>query len=228
MGPYLKLHLLVLAVFSCVPLASSADTITLHLNQSTENYTLNGTGGSNGFGTYLALPGACTAVASVTTCQLTGTFSGSTPGYTGGSYALLTSFDTSRGGLDATSTTPVSSPSGGNYFVTGAPTSDVNVSLELFDITGFKNLPLIVNGVDLGNSVIVSATNSTCTGLPSGTPCTQGNVGLSNTASIFGPVTGEVTYSFPMASAPEPSWLALGGMAPGALLALRRRLRRKA
>lgn len=222
----MKLQLAVLAALTFGTLVANADSITVQLNQSEQNYTLNGAGGSNGYATYLAEPGACTAGASITTCVLTGTYTGSTPGYTSGTYTLTTSFANTDGGLHATSTEPVNSPSGGNYFTTDTPTADVNVTLTLDDITGLKNLPLIIDGVDLGNSLLISATHSTCTGLSDGTPCTQANVGLSTTASIYSPVTGQVIYELPVAHAPEPAWLALGGMLPGAWLAVRRRLRK--
>lgn len=219
----MKLQLVILAALSFGSVAMFADTISIHLNQSNENYVLNGTGGLNGYATYDALPGDCATVASVTSCTLTGSYTGSTPGYTAGTYILTTSFDSSNGGLAATSTTPVASPSGGNFFTIVPPVPGDNMTLTLNDISGTSMLPLIVDGVDLGNLVTVAAVHSTCAGLPSGTPCTQGNVGLNTTASIFGPVTGEVTYTFPAAATPEPGFLALGGSLPGVLLVLRKR-----
>lgn len=224
----MKLFLAVLAVLSCGAVAAHADTITIHLNQSNESYTLVGAGGSNGYATYFAQPGACTSGATLTTCLLTGTYTGSTPGYTAGTYTLTSSFANSSTGLAASSTEPVSSPSGGNYFTLGAPTPDVNVSLKLQDVSGVRYLPMVIDGVDLGNTLLVDATNSVCSGLAPGTPCTQAAVGLTTSASISSPVTGEVIYSFPMAATPEPAWLALGGMLPGAYGLLRRRLRRNA
>jgi hypothetical protein len=212
-----------------------AATVTVWLGPSNENYTLSGTGGSAGYGTYLAGQGNCVPGATDTICTLSGSYTSATPGFTSGIYALLTSYANSEGGLPAISTDPVASPDGGNYFNIVQPfASDVNMSLLLSDIAGNFTVPLIVNGNFVGYSFFVSSINSTCTGLPTGVPCTQGNVGLYTGTTIVSSVTGAAIFdsslAFPTPSGgqspvPEPEWLALGGLLPAALLALRRRLR---
>src|ERR1700744_4224144 len=83
-----------------------ADTITVNLGVSNQNYTLVGTGGSGGFGTYLAQESDCFAGASVTTCILTCSYTGTTPGYTDVTYTLTTTYNNATGGIAATSTDP--------------------------------------------------------------------------------------------------------------------------
>src|SRR6185312_14723474 len=103
----MKFHLAVLTAALLSTGILHADTITVSLGTSNQDYTLIGTGGSNGFGTYLAQQGSCVAGSTLTTCILTGNYTGSTPGYDAGSYTLTTTYNTSDGGLPATSTTPV-------------------------------------------------------------------------------------------------------------------------
>lgn len=203
-----------------------ADTITVNLGASNEAYTLIGTGGSGGFGTYLAQQGACTAGSSLTTCTLTGIYTGTTPGFDAGSYTLTTTYNNADGGLAATSTTPVASPGGGNYFNFNPFTSDVNMNLSLFQSGVTSGIPLVENGVFAADSYFLGGTAPVCSNLPGGVACTQGNVGLYNGATYGGPVTGGVIFDTSIShvsSVPEPEWLALGGFLPGALLFARRR-----
>jgi hypothetical protein len=194
-----------------------ADTITVNLQASTQNYTLNGAGGFDGYGTYFADPGSCVTGATDTTCTLSGIYSGTTPGYTGGSYSLVTTFDNSESGLPAMSSTQVA-VDGGNYFTMGPNfSSDVNITLYL---NGTDTVPVAVNGTFVADSLSISATNPTCEGLPQGVACTQGNVGMNPGSSISSPVTETLAFESPV---PEPQWLALGGLIPGALMVFRRR-----
>jgi hypothetical protein len=212
-----------------------ADTVTVLLGPSNENYTLYGTGGSAGYGTYLAGQGSCVPGVTDTICTLSGSYTGETPAFSSGIYALLTSYANSEGGLPAISSDPVASPDGGNYFNMVQPfASDVNMSLLLSDISGNFTIPLIVNGNFLGYNFFISPVNSVCSGLPAGVPCTQGNVGLYTGTTIVSPVTvaaifdsslAFVTPSGGPAPVPEPEWLALAGLIPGALGMLRRRFR---
>jgi hypothetical protein len=223
----MNLKLAVLALF----LSSGtmyADTITVNLGQSNEIYTLDGTGGSGGYGTYLAQQGDCTAGVSRTTCTLSGTYSGTTSGYSSGTYSLITSYDNSDGGLPAISQTMVSSPSGGNYFVLEPFASDVMISVTLDDILGTKIIPIVMNGTLADVSLLISGVNPTCANLPTGVTCTQGNVGLNSGSSIFSQSTGSLIFNTPIAPAPEPDWLALGGLLPGAFFVIRHRFIRTA
>lgn len=205
-----------------------ATTIAVNLGVSNQNYTLVGTGGSNGFGTYLALQGDCAAGASITTCILTGSYTGTTPGFDSGAYTITTTYNNADGGLAATSTSPVASMDGGNYFNFNPFTSDVNMSLLLVQSGGAENtIPMVQNGTFDDDSYFIGATAPVCSGLPQGVPCTQGNVGLNNGATISSPIVGGVLFETNAVSTrsliPEPEWLALGGLLPGALALARRR-----
>ena len=221
----LKLTTLAVALLSSSTMF--AGTITVNLGQSAENYTLVGTGGSNGYGTYMVEQGTCVAGATDTTCTLTGSYTGLTAGYSSGTYSLITTYANGEG-INAISSDPVSSPDGGNFFVLEPPfSSDLQITLDLDDISGMKVLPVIVNGAFAGDNLSVSAVDSVCSGLPEGVPCTQGNVGLNSGSSIFSPVTGTATFNTEIVKSagpvPEPGWLVLSGV-PAALLMLRRRV----
>jgi len=207
-----------------------AETITINLGTSNQNYTLLGTGGSGGLGTYLAQQGTCAAGSSLTTCTLTGNYTGTTAGYDAGAYTLTTTYNTTDGGIAATSTDSVSSPDGGNYFQFNPFAPDVNMDLSLVQTGGVANaVPLVRNGVFAADSYWIGGTAPVCSNLPAGTNCTQGDVGLSNGGTFAGPVSGGVTFESNISSSivsavPEPEWLALGGLLPGAFLFARRRL----
>jgi hypothetical protein len=223
----MKIKFAVLAAILMSGSIMHADTISVNLGQSNEAYMLIGTGGSNGYGTYLAEQGSCVAGAIDTTCTLSGTYTGSTTGYTSGTYDLTTTYANAEGGLPAKSSTPVALD-GGNYFMLEPPfDSDVQMSLLLDDISGLKTVPMVVDGAFVADSYLISGPDSVCTNLPVGVPCTQGNVGLYNGATISGPVEGTVIFNIPNSAVPEPGWLVLGGL-PGALLMLRRRMARAA
>ncbi len=225
----MRIHIAILtaALFSTGVL--HADTITVNLGTSNELYTLVGTGGSNGFGTYLAQQGTCVNGASLTTCTLTGSYTGTTPGFDAGSYTLTTTYNTSDGGLAATSTTPVASPDGGNYFNFNPFSSDVNMNLLLVQTAGGTDtVKLVSNGVFVDNSYFLGGNAPSCGNLPVGTDCTQGNVGLTNGGTYSGFVGGGAIFTpavstSTLSSVPEPGWLALGGMLPGVLMFARRR-----
>jgi hypothetical protein len=207
-----------------------AETITINLGTSNQNYILLGTGGAGDFGTYLAQQGTCAAGSSLTTCILTGNYTGTTPGYDAGAYTLTTTYNTADGGLAATSANPVSSPDGGNYFHFNPFAPDVNMDLFLVQTGGGANaIPLVENGVFAADSYWIGGTAPVCSNLPAGTDCTQGDVGLTDGGTFGGPVTGGVTFDSNISSSvvsavPEPEWLALGGLLPGALMFARRRL----
>jgi hypothetical protein len=205
-----------------------ADTITVNLGTSNQNYTLTGTGGSNGFGTYLAQQGDCFAGSAVTTCILTGSYTGTTPGYDAGTYTLTTTYDNTDGGLAATSTEKVVPPNQGNYFNFNPFSSDVNMALLLIQSAGGVNaIPIVQDGTFVADSYFIGGTAPTCGNLPAGVDCTQGNVGLYSGDTFSGPITGGVIFNTDptssLAAVPEPEWLTLGGLLPGALVFARRR-----
>lgn len=226
---HLKQAIIVVALLSTGTMY--ADTTTINLGPSQQDYTLIGTGGTGGpnpYGTYLNQQGTCSpGTGDTTTCLLTGTYSSTNPEYSSGNYSLVTTYDTADGGLPSISQAPVDSGSAGNFFNLIVPfSSDVQMALEL---SNANTVPIVTNGQFVGTSLLFLPVDATpeCTGLPNGVSCTQGNVGLYTDDSLYGPVTGALTFNNP-SQVPEPEWLALGGMLPGLFVTLRRRLTRSA
>ena len=205
--------------------SASAQPVTVNLGQSAENFTLTGTGGIGSYGTYNITQGACSSGGGLTTCNLTGAFTGTTPGYTGGTYDFQTTY--------ASSTTyfPVQGESIGpqgsstfNEFSYDYFDPSVNMTLDLSDAGMNYALPLVINGNLATNltSLSFAFVTATCGGTSLGTlPCSQGDVGLVNGAFITGPTTGvdglNLTVTTPpvtppTATTPEPGWLSLSGL----------------
>lgn len=216
------------ALVLAVP-ALHASTITVDLGQSAQNYVLTGTGNNgSGFGTYYNTQGSCVAGVSTTVCSLTGSYSGSTPGYTSGTYDFLTTYQgTGISPLNSISTTP-----GGSFFNFSSIPSTTTMYLQLADIGGSNyDIPIFAGGSFDINSLILDFASTACGGTAVN-PCTQGKVGLVNGATFYGPVTTTITFNSsiapPVAAAvPEPSTFALMGTGIlGVLGATKRKLSR--
>ena len=192
-----------------------ADTVSINLGQSAQDYILTGQGpNGSSQGTFLNEQGACTSSGGTTTCNLTGLYTGSTPGFTGGTYDFVTTYATA---------TPLRSTefSGGFGFGPTDIGAGTTMSLELDDTISGLHDETIYNGSFVGGFGF-GFTSAACSGTPV-SPCTQDNVGLTPGAVISGPVAGGATFTVPAASpVPEPSLLIFSGV-PGMLLMMRRR-----
>lgn len=74
-------------------LIAQAAPVTVDLGLSAQNLTMAGSGPNNaGLGQYIVTMGACTASNGNTTCTLSGNFTGSTSGFTAGTYILSTTY----------------------------------------------------------------------------------------------------------------------------------------
>ncbi|MFY9854510.1 MAG: hypothetical protein WAK26_11610, partial [Terracidiphilus sp.] len=88
--------------------AVQATSISVSLGQSAQDYLLTGQGTDNPYGTYLNTQGACVAGVSTTTCSMTGTYTGSTPGFTSGTYDFVTTYlGTGPSDLESISESPL-------------------------------------------------------------------------------------------------------------------------
>ena len=206
-------------VFGTLLLASPvlrADTVSINLGLSAEDYTLTGNGpNGSSQGTFFNQQGACASSGGITTCNLTGLYTGSTPGFTGGTYDFVTTYNAA---------TPLRSTETGTNEFSFGPTdiaAGTTMSLDLDDTISGNHDETIYNGTFVGGYNILFF-NGTCSGTPV-SPCSQDNVGLTSGAILSGQVTGGASFTIPSASPiPEPSFLILGGI-PCVLMMIRRR-----
>jgi len=196
-----------------------ADTVSVNLGLSNENYTMTGQGSNGTFGTFLDEQGACAASGGTTTCSLSGSYTGSTPGFTGGTYYLITTYDSS---------TPLRATEfGTNSF--GFSATDIGagttMSLDLLDSISGAHLEAIYDSGSFVGGFFITFASSTCTGTPVGL-CNLDNVGQTPGAVLSGPITGSASFDVPgVAPVPEPGLLAFGGV-PALLAMVRRRFPR--
>jgi hypothetical protein len=203
-----------------------ATSISVNLGQSAQDYVLTGQGnnGSN-YGTYLNTQGSCVSGVSSTSCSLTGTYTGSTPGYTGGTYDFVTTYlGTGPSPLGAISADPLGGPNQDYFYFDNIPTG-TTMYLQLDESGGPDyNIPIYAGGTFVGG-FYVSYVSAVCGGTSLGPdPCEQIYVGLVPGATLSGEVTGGATFdSSTVVTTPEPEWLTLGGL-PLLLAMMRRRL----
>ncbi len=221
------------AVFATVGLlfavpAVQATTITVNVGESAQDYVLTGTDTDPNYGTYLNTQGACTAGASTTSCILSGTFTGTTPGYTGGTYEFITTYD----GTGPSELASISENQLGgaydDYFTFDSIPTGTTMYLDLFETGGPEYMiPIYADGSFVGG-FSVAYVNPVCGGTSLGAnPCEQIYVGLVNGATYSGQVTGSADFdSSTVTATPEPAsfgLLGLGLLALTGLLAGRRR-----
>ncbi len=193
--------------------AAHATTISVNLGVSAQDYTLVGQGTDNPYGTYINLQGACTAGASTTSCQLSGDFTGTTPGFTDGTYDLITTYPNGEP-LTSISVDPEGGPNE-NYFNINPPAAGTTMYLDLSQNGGASyDIPLFTNGA-YDAQIYFDGTTPTCGGTSlGGAPCSQINVGQVYGATYGGPVTGTINFvEPPSAVTPEPNSLLLFGTA---------------
>ena len=180
----------------------AAQSVTINLGQSTQNYVLTGTGATSiqggTYGNYYNTQGACVTAGATTTCDLTGAFTSTSQGYAAGIYDFQTVF---TGGIAASITSQTQSPVGTNepndFQYSGfAPSLTMTLKLVVTG-GGTYSIPLVANqnyAPNLDNINFAYAA-STCGGTSLGTdPCQQDYVGTVAGATVTGPVTGLVMF----------------------------------
>jgi hypothetical protein len=193
-----------------LPAAHANPVITVNLGVSAQDFTLVGQGTDNPYGTYINLQGACTSGASTTSCLLSGAFTGSTAGFTDGSYSLITTYPNGDP-LTSISVDPLGGPYQ-NYFNLNPPAAGTTMYLDLTQNGGGTyDIPIFTNDA-YDAQLYFNGTNPTCGGTSLGeASCSQINVGQVYGATYGGPVTGSVNFVEPTSVTPEPASLLLLG-----------------
>jgi len=172
-------------------LIAKAAPVTVDLGLSAQNLTMAGGGPNNaGLGQYIATMGACTASNGNTTCTLSGNFTGSTSGFTAGTYILSTTY----AGTGSSPIMDVEQAAGSNLFSFSSAPLTATITLNLTTSTGTVVVPLVAdNQFVTGASLNLVYGSPTCSGTPVSS-CAVAQVGLTAGSSITGPVTGTATF----------------------------------
>jgi hypothetical protein len=179
-------------------LAAQATPVTVNLGQSAEQFVEHGLGPdmSTGRGTYAFDQGNCLFDGTNTTCTLSGAFSGTTSGFTAGTYTFVTEYSgTGLSPIRGIST--VGDPNLFNYLF--PLPSSASMTLNLVTTGGHFVEPLVTGGFSTPTVLELNFTYVTyaCSGVTVAT-CTPGTVGLTNGAIGQGPVTTVVTFDNPV------------------------------
>jgi hypothetical protein len=191
----LKKYIAQIAFFSVGLLLTAfiaqAASVTVNLGLSAQNLTMAGTGpNASGLGQYAITMGACSANQGNTTCTLSGNFTGSTPGFTTGTYILSSTYV----GTGSTPFLGVEQSAGSNFFSFSSVPATATMTLNLTSTTGTVVVPMFAGGQFVsGNSFGLPYGSETCSGTPVSS-CGVAQVGLTAGSSITGPVTGTATF----------------------------------
>ena len=199
--------------------AAQASPVIINLGQSAENFVFNGLGpDGNGLGTFAFDQGACLFDGTNTACTLSGAFTGSTPGFTTGTYTVVTAY----AGTGVSPLRGTSFSGNQNLFSYSAASSSTSITLNLLTPGGPFVAPVIAGGnfVPGANILVAFEASFACSGTPVAF-CSQDAVGLTNGAIGQGPVSAGRVF-FENTVVPAPATLSLLGTALG-LLGIRRR-----
>ena len=193
----IRLSIFVVTGLLLTSVAAQAVPVTVNLGQSAENFVEYGLGpNSDNLGTYAFDQGTCAFDGTNTTCTLSGTFTGSAPGFTSGTYRLVTRY----GGNNRTTALIGTSIAGKpNFFNYTSASPSTSITLNLATASGTFVQPVLV-----GESYDPAVTNFafslvppyTCSGVAVAS-CTPGLVGLTNGAIGQSRVTTVVSFVAP-------------------------------
>jgi len=177
--------------------AAQATPVTVNLGQSAEHFVEHGLGPdiSTGRGTYAFDQGNCLFDGTNTTCTLSGAFTGTTSGFTAGTYTFVTEYS----GTGLSPIRGISTVSDPNLFSYLSLSSSTSMTLNLFTTGGHFVEPLVTGGFGTATLLGLNFAYVTyaCSGVAVAT-CTPGAVGLTNGAIGQGPVTTIVTFDNPV------------------------------
>lgn len=219
MRKYLWIIIAALIAFLGAPHAKADTTVAVNLGQSSQNLIETGIG-DNGFNfaQWFITQGACVFGGVDTTCTLSGNFTGSTPGFTGGTYAMITTFV----GGGPSPLQGISQSAFSNFFGFSVIPAGSTITLDLNETGGASSVIPIWNGTTFVNGYSLAyAGAAPCSGTPVSV-CDPFHVGETSGAIIQGPVTGQSSFllstvTTPPTSTPEPGTLGLMLAGIGAL-----------
>jgi hypothetical protein len=176
------------------PFLAQAASVTVNLGPSAQNITLVGLGpNSSGLGQYSITLGACTPAGGNTTCILSGTFTGTTPGLTSGTYSLATNYV----GTGPTPMQGVQQSAGSNFWLFSSVPATLTVTLTLVSSSGTVVAP-IISGGQFAAGAAINFLYDPQPGVCSGTPvsqCSVSQVGQAAGAVEAGPSSGGATFN---------------------------------
>jgi len=190
----IRLSIVVVTGWLLISVAARAVPVTVNLGQSAENFVEYGLGpNSDNLGTYAFDQGTCAFDGTNTTCTLSGAFTGSAPGFTSGTYTLVTVYS----GNDRTTALVGTSISGNpNFFTYTSASPSTSITLNLVAAGETFVQPVVVGGtyqsvvITFGFSIVPPYT---CSGVAV-LPCTPGSVGLTTGAIGQSRVTTVVSF----------------------------------
>ena len=189
-------------------LVAQAASVTVDLGLSAQNFPMAGSGPNGvGLGQYVVTMGACSAVSGNTTCTISGAFTGTTPGFTAGTYVLSSTYV----GMGPTPFLGIEQAAGSNFFAFSSVPLTATMTLSLTTSSGTVVVPMLAGGqFATGNSFGFTYSGSpTCGGTPVSS-CSVAQVGVTAGSTITGLVTGSATFVSP-AQTYYFSQLAFGG-----------------
>ena len=202
----IRLSIFVVTGLLLTSVAAQAVPVTVNLGQSAENFVEYGLGPNpDNLGTYAFDQGSCAFDGTNTTCTLSGAFTGSVPGFTSGTYTLVTRY----GGNNRTTALGGTSISGDpNFFTYTSSSPSTSITLNLVAASATFVQPVVVGGtyqpavIAFGFSIVPPYT---CSGVAV-VSCTPGLVGLTNGAIGQSRVTTVVSFDIPSTDAtPTPT-----------------------
>ena len=208
-----------------------ADTsVSINLGESSQNYTWYGIENNSGIGYWYLQQGSCSAVGGNTVCNLSGNFTGSTAGFTGGTYDLVTTFSGTTPVFIADYGTEAPSPLVGGSVSTSLPNefefigifnNSTQMTLDLTASDGTTYAIPILSGTSFepGAGFDVYLASSNCTDVSGACDlidaATDGN--LTGTAGVIsGPITGNASFLLSTATVTTPP--PMGTPEPGVLV----------
>ena len=217
--------------FSAGTLLPATTQVIVDLGQSSQNYVEYGLGANSmGQAVWDLEQGACSFSGGTTTCTLSGNYTGTSAGFTGGTYSFVTSYSgINQGALKGVSE---ASPNQ-NYFQYSSADSSLSMVLDL-TTNGITVSETLVSGghfTPTVNGINFVYTSYSCSGAAVAGGCSPFDVGITNGAIGQGPVTGAVNFNATITptTTPEPRWGASLGLAlfAGSATWLRRKKARR-